>query len=801
MEKHAKVVIIGGGVVGCSILYHLSKFGLKDCILLERNELTSGSSWHAAGNVHVISSDPNISRMMAYTIGLYKEIEKESGHSTGFKASGGFYLASNDVWAEYLKRERSKARYMGLDQEFISLEEVKKKNPLIDPSRYLLALWDPIDGEVDPSGVTYAFAKAAKIHGGKYYTHTIVKDTKQKEDGSWNIVTDKGNINADIVINAGGLWAREVGKLAGLNLPVQPMEHHYLITETIPEIEALGDQRLPIGTDFEGNIYFRQEGKGMLLGTYEQKSTPWKVEGTPMNFGHELLEPKLDNIQDRLAIGFERMPALEKAGIKNIVNGPFTFGPDGSPLIGPVPGMKNYWVAVGVMAGFCQGGGVGKCIAEWIIDGEPSIDVWAMDVARFGDYASPQYGTIKSSENYERRFIMTFPNETLPKGRKQKTTALYDRFVSKGAVMGDNFGLENVLWFAKNKEDAYEEPTIKRSRSHDYVANEVKNVRENVGAIEVANFSKHEFKGPDSKKFLDHVLAGKLPKPGRISLSPMLTYKGKLYGDLTVACLNEDEFMIFGSGAAQEMHRRWFESHINKFNLKYSNRSDDFHGIAIAGPKSRKLFQKLVRENVSNENFKFRDIKRMFVAGVPAIVNRISFTGELGYEIYVAPHFQLKLYEEIESAGKEFDLKPFGGRALMSMRLEKSWGAWTLDFRPDFTAKESGLDVFIDWKKDFIGKKSAEKDKSNLKLTPMIVETKDIDVTNNEAVMKDGKSIGYITSGGFAHYAKKSVAYSYLDKEILKTNKKLKVEINGNFYDCSIINEPLYDPRGTKMRS
>ncbi len=801
MDKHAKVVIIGGGVVGCSILYHLSKFGLKDCILLERNELTSGSSWHAAGNVHVISSDPNISRMMAYTIGLYKEIEKESGHSTGFKPSGGFYLASNDVWAEYLKRERSKARYMGLDQEFISLEEVKRKNPLIDPSRYLLALWDPIDGEVDPSGVTYAFAKAAKVHGGKYYTHTVVKDTKQKDNGSWNVVTDKGNINAEIVINAGGLWAREVGNLAGLNLPVQPMEHHYLITETIPEIEALGDKRLPIGTDFEGNIYFRQEGKGMLLGTYEQKSTPWKVEGTPMNFGHELLEPKLDNIQDRLAIGFERMPALEKAGIKNIVNGPFTFGPDGSPLIGPVPGMKNYWVAVGVMAGFCQGGGVGKCIAEWIIDGEPSIDVWAMDVARFGDYASPQYGTIKSSENYERRFIMTFPNETLPKGRKQKTTALYDRFVLKGAVMGDSFGLENVLWFANNKADAYEEPTIKRSRSHDYVSKEVLNVRENVGAIEVANFSKHEFLGPDSKKFLDYILAGKLPNPGRISLSPMLTYRGKLYGDLTVACLEENEFIVFGSGAAQEMHRRWFESHISKFNVKYKNRSDDFHGIGIAGPNSRKLFQKLVREDVSNENFKFRDTKRMFVAGVPAIVNRISFTGEIGYEIYVAPQFQLKLYEEIESVGKEFGLKPFGNRALMSMRLEKNWGAWALDFRPDFTPKESGLDIFINWKKDFIGKKSAEKDKSNLKLTTMVVETKDIDATNNEAVMKDGKSVGYVTSGGYAHYVKKSIAYSYLEEKIIKTNEKLKIEINGNFYDCYTINQPLYDPEGKKMRS
>ena len=802
METHAKVVIIGGGVVGCSILFHLAKFGLKDCILLERKELTSGSSWHAAGNVHVISNDPNISRLMAYTIRLYKEIEEISGHSTGFKPSGGFYLASNEVWADYLKRERSKARYMGLDQEFISLEEVAKKNPLIDPKRYISALWDPIDGEVDPSGVTYAFAKAAKVHGAKYYNNTVVKDTKQKKDGTWDVITDKGNINAEIVINAGGLWAREVGQMAGINLPVQPMEHHYLITEAIPEIEAMGeDKRLPVGTDFEGNIYFRQEGKGMLLGTYEQKSTPWKVEGTPMNFGHELLEPKLDNIQDRLAIGFKRMPALEKAGIKNIVNGPFTFGPDGSPLIGPVPGLKNYWVAVGVMAGFCQGGGVGKCIAEWIIDGEPSIDVWAMDVARFGNYASPQYGTIKSSENYERRFIMTFPNETLPKGRKQKTTALYDRFVSKGAVMGDSFGLESVLWFANNPKDAYEEPTIKRSRSHDYVSKEVKNVRENVGVTEIANFSKHEFQGPDARKFLDYVLAGRIPKPGRICLNPMLTPKGKLYGDLTVACLNDNKFIVFGSGAVQEMHRRWFESYLKDFNVIYKNRSDDFHGLALSGPKSRDLLQKIVRENISNENFKFRDVREMYVAGVPAIVNRISFTGELGYEVYVAPHFQLKLYEEMEVAGKDFNLKPFGSRALMSMRLEKNWGAWTLDFRPDFTAKESGLDFFIDWNKDFIGKESAKKDNSKLKLTPLIVETEDIDVTNNEAVVKDGKSIGYITSGGFAHHVKKSVAYSYLDEEILKTNEKFQVEINGNFYNSTIIKEPLYDPRGTKMRS
>lgn len=805
METHAKVVIIGGGVVGCSILFHLAKFGLKDCILLERKELTSGSSWHAAGNVHVISSDPNISRLMAYTINLYKEIEETSGHSVGMKQNGGFYLASNDSWHDYLKRERSKARYMGLDQEFISLKDVAKKNPLIDPKHYIAALWDPIDAEVDPSGVTYAYAKSAKVYGGKYYTNTPVLETNQREDGSWDVTTEKGNIHAEIIINAAGLWAREVGKLAGIHFPVQPMEHHYLITESIPEIEALGkDKRLPVGTDFDGNIYFRQEGNGMLLGTYEAKSTPWQVRGTPMNFGHELLDSKLENIQDRLAIGFKRFPALEKAGIKNIINGPFTFGPDGNPLIGPVPGLKNYWAAVGVMAGFCQAGGVGKSIAEWIIDGEPSIDVWAMDVARFGNYASPDYGTIKSSENYERRFIMTFPNETLPKGRKQKTTSIYDRLIAKGAVMGDGFGLEHALWFANDPNDAHEDPTFRRSRSHSYVSAEVEAVRNAVGATEIANFAKHEITGFGSRKFLNYILAGTLPKIGRMTLTPMLTPKGKLYGDLTVACMNEEKFILYGSGAAQEMHRRWFESFLPQEGVNYKNRSDDFHGIAISGPKSRELLSRVCREDVSAEVFKFRDVRETFVGGVPAILNRISFSGELGFEIYVAPQFQLKLFEEIETKGKDLGLKFYGNRALMSLRLEKNWGAWTLDFRPDFTAIESGLDIFINWNKNFIGKEFALNEKKQgpkKKLVTMIVDTEDIDVTNDEAILKDNKCIGYVTSGGYAHHVKKSMALGYLPSKLAKHNTVVDIEINGILYSAKITEKPLYDDNGGRLKS
>ena len=807
LPSHAKVVIIGGGVVGCSILFHLAKFGWKDVVLLERDELTSGSSWHAAGQIHTISSDPNISRLQGYTIDLYKEIEETSGQSVGLHMTGGFYAASTKEWYDYLKRERSKARYMGLNQEFISPSELAERHPLIDPKSYYAALWDDQDGDLDPSGATYAFAKAARVHGAQYFTHCGATATTQRADGSWDVTTPKGVINAEHIVNCGGLWAREVGHMAGLHLPVQPMEHHYLITEAIPEIvermQPGGAGRLPAGIDYEANIYFRQERQGMLMGTYEPKGTPWKVAGTPWDFGHELLPPDVDRIADRLELGFERIPALATAGIKDMINGPFTFGPDGNPMIGPVPGMTNYWCAVGVMAGFCQGGGVGLTMAEWMIDGEPSIDVWAMDVARFGDWATPDWGTIKSTENYERRFVMTFPNETLPKGRVQKTTALYDRLVAKGARMDQGFGLENALWFADSPGDAHEDPTFERNRSFDYVKREVETVQTAVGGIEIANFAKHEFRGAGARAHLDTILAGYVPKPGRLTLTPMLTEKGRLYGDLTVACLAEDHFILFGSGTMQEAHRRWFERALPD-GVSYRNVSDDWHGVALSGPKSRELLARITRDDVSAEAFKFRDLRQTFVGDVPVILNRISFSGELGYEIYCRPHYLLKLANAIEEAGADLGYRWYGARALMSLRLEKGWGVWTLEFRPDFNAVESGMDAFINWKKDFVGKAATEKFRDEgvaRKLVTMTIDVDGIDVTGDEAILKDGAAVGYVSSGGYAHRVGKSMAMGYVGSEHAAPGTTLQVEILGEMYAAQVLGGPIYDANGANMRA
>ena len=803
METHARVVVIGGGVVGCSVLYHLAKLGCRDAVLLERKELTSGSSWHAAGLIHTINADPNIARLQRYTIGLYREIEQLSEQSCGIHRPGGIYLASTPERLDYLKQERAKARYMGLDTEFISLEEARDYNPLIDPAKYLGALFEPVHGHVDPAGVTNAYAKAAQRLGAKVYRETPVLATRMRADRGWEVVTPQGTIHAEMLVNAAGLWAREVGHLAGVDLPVQPMEHHYLTTETIPEVRDHGSE-VAVTIDYEGNAYTRQEHHGILLGTYELQCVPWSIDGTPSNFGHELLKPDIHRIADRLKIAFDRMPALGRAGISKVINGPFTFGPDGNPLIGPVPGLRNYWVAVGVMAGFCQGGGVGLCLAEWMLDGEPSIDVWGMDVARFGEFATHDYGRVKSSENYARRFLITYPNEELAAARPLKTTALYDRLKSRGAVFGASFGLEHALWFAPNPAQASETPTFRRSNAFPYVAEECRAVREAVGAIEIANYAKHRFTGAGARAFLDRILAGRIPVPGRLALTPMLTPKGRLYGDLTTACLDEETFYVFGSYVAQDMHRRWFQQHLAPDDVSYRNMTGSLHGIAIAGPRSRELLQRLTQADVSAEALRFRDVRRLVVAGVPVLVSRLSFTGELGYELYCTPQYQVALLEAIEREGRDVGLKLFGSRALMSLRLEKSWGVWTLDLRPDFTAAEAGLDRYVHWEKQtFIGRDAAlaQRDQApERRLVTLEVDAGDVDVSRDEPLFADDECVGYVTSGGFAHYTKRSVALGYVPTRYAAAGIQMQIEILGDRRPASVLAQPLYDPAGERMR-
>jgi dimethylglycine dehydrogenase len=805
METHARVVVIGGGVVGCSILYHLARTGWTDVVLLERRELTCGSSWHAAGQIHTINANANLSDLQYHTLRFYPELEEESGQHVGLHRTGVIYLASTEERLNYLKQERAKARIFKSDMEFMDLAEVKRRHPLINTKHYLGALFDPLDGRIDPASVVHAYAKAARKRGAKIYQQTQVTDLQQRPDATWDVTTENGNIHAEIVVNAGGLWARDVGRMVGIELPIQAMEHHYLITEPIKELEDL-EQEAPGAIDYEANVYTRQEGKGLLLGTYEEGGQPWSIDSTPWDFDHDLLPDRLDRIAERLEVAFERFPALAEAGIKNTINGPFTFAPDGNPVVGPVTGLRNFWVACGIMAGFCQGAGIGKTMVDWMVEGEPEIDVFAMDVARFGEFASHKYTVEKVTENFGRRFMVAYPNEELPVMRPWRTTALYDRFKAQGAVFGAAFGLEHALWFAPEGVKPVEVPTFKRSNAFEHVGQECQMVREGVGLVELGNYAKYEIKGPEAAAWLDGLLAGHLPQEGRLRLTPMLSPKGKLIGDFTVGKLAEGEFYAIGSGVAQEAHMRCFLQHLPQSGVSLRNRSSELVGIGVAGPKSRELMSRLTHRDVSAEAFRFLDFRRMEVGGVPVLVGRVSFTGELGYEIYCTGDFQLALYEAISAAGEDLGVRPFGARALMSLRLEKNFGVWTTDFRPDFTPGESGLDAFISFEKqaDFIGKAAAIKERAEgpkRRRVNLVVDAGEADANGDEPILLDGECVGFVTSGGYGHYTQKSFAMGYIDADRLSECDAFEIEVLGKLRQARVQAQPLYDPTGARMRS
>ncbi len=808
MKTTAQVVVIGGGVVGCSVLYHLTKKGWSDVMLLERDQLTSGSTWHAAGGFHTLNGDPNVAMLQSYTVGLYKELEEISGQSCGLHLSAGIMLADTPERLEFLKTTVAKGRYLGMATEIISVQEAKTYFPFIEDQHFIGALLDPNEGHLDPSGTTYAYAKAAKLGGATIEVQTKAESLEQKPNGTWRVITNKGVVECEHVVNAGGLWAREVGRMVGIELPVLAMEHMYLVTDEIPEI---GEYNRSTGKDiahvidFGAECYLRQEGKGIVLGAYEKACVPWSPKTTPWSFGQELLQPDLDRIALSLEVAFRHFPRLENAGIKRVINGPFTFAPDGNPLVGPVRGRTNFWSACGVMAGFSQGGGVGLALSNWMVDGDPGFDIWGMDVARYGDWATRTFTNAKVRENYSRRFSIRFPNEELPAGRPLQTTPLYDTFLAQGAVMGDSWGMETPLWFAPPGEKAEDIVSFHRSNDFEPIKAECLAVREAVGVTEIANFAKYEITGAGAEAWLLQVMTNTMPKQGRLMLTPMLNHQGKIIGDFTVAKAAEHRYMMWGSSQAQVNHMRWFEQTLPKDgSVKIEALGMKLIGLSIAGPNARALLQRLTDDDVLNEAFKFMDYREMEVATVKAQVNRVTYTGDLGYEIWVAPEYQRRLYGSIQAAGADLGLKNFGMRALLCLRLEKNFGTWYREFRPIYGPFEAGLDRFIKLDKpDFLGRVAAIKEKQDgpkRQRVFMVVDALDADVMGDEPIWVDGKVAGWVTSGGFGHFVNQSLAQGYLPTELVKPGVQLEIEILGERRPARLQMDPPFDPEAKRMR-
>ncbi|MFK8022526.1 MAG: FAD-dependent oxidoreductase [Ilumatobacter sp.] len=831
MKTQAQVVVIGGGVVGASVLYHLALAGWTDVMMVERRELTHGSTWHSAGGMHTLNGDPNVAALQRYTIDLYTTIEAESGRDCGIHLTGGLVLADSPERMDFLRMAHARGRYLGMETELISAADAHDMVPFLDPSHFVGAMVDQHEGHVDPSGVTHAYAECARMRGAEIAKHTWVHDITRAGDGTWDLHvhdtrndTDLGTINCEHFVNAGGLWAREVGRMTGLEIPVLAMEHMYLITEEVPELAEWREQSSLTGfhvMDLGGEIYMREEGTSLLLGTYERGGVPWSPHTTDWNFGAQLLTPDLERIAANLDVGFRHFPIFSEIGIKDTINGPFTFAPDGNPLIGPVKGQPGHWLACGVMAGLSQGGGVGLSMANWMIDGDPGFDVWGMDNARFGDWATPRYTNAKVRENYGRRFRITFPNEELPAAREHMTSPIHDRLSARNAVWGASYGLEVPLWFQRDGAEPVEDVTFRRSNAFDVVAEEVANVRSGVGVFETTGYAKYEVTGSGARAWLDHLLPNTIPKSGRLALSPMLNRQGKLIGDFTVGALVDglgtERFMIFGSGVAQQYHERWFRQELpadGSVQLRVCG--NELTGLSIAGPASRDVLASLVDIDVSNEALRFLDVRDTWVGSVPCVLGRVTFTGDLGYEIWCAASYQQQLFDTLMEAGSADGIAPFGARALDSMRFDKAWGAWATEYRPIYDPFEANMGWMVKLdaaaKGDFIGRDAALAAREAGPVRRLVTFSVDpgegdsaADCIGNEPISigrpGDETVVGWVTSGGFAHHSGLSIALGYVPAEHAASDGPWQIEVIGEMRSATRLDDAPFDPSGSRMRS
>jgi dimethylglycine dehydrogenase len=806
MKTHVQAVVIGGGLVGCSILYHLAKMGWTDVVLLERDELTSGSTWHAAAGIHGLHDHNNISKLQYYTMQLYQELEAITGQGCGIFQPGALYLAQTRDREHQLRIQAAKARYFQVEFHELTREEAERKHPLVNLEGIRCIMYEPDGGNVDPSGVTHAYAKGARNLGAEVHRFTPVIATTQRDDGSWDVETDKGSIHAEVVVNAAGLWAREVAAMAGFDLPLIPMEHQYFVTETIPEIEALG-RRLPLIADRDGEYYMRQEGLGLLVGAYEKDARFWAEEGTPMDFGHELLDEDLGRIEENLLRAFERIPLLTEAGVKRVINGPMIWSPDSSALIGPVPELKNYYCCTGIIPGFSQSGGLGLVLAQWITEGEPEMDLFPWDLARFGDWANKSFTRARAFDQYSHRFKIHFPYEEREAGRPVKTRPAYERQKAMGAVFGLSYGYEHPLWFAGEGVEAKEDYGFERQNWFEPVAAECNALRSAVGVIDVSNFAKYAISGEGSADWLNRVVANHVPTEiGRSCLTPMLGVRGGIAGDFTITKLADNDFLMIGSGIAERYHQRYFKSVSRPQTVSFESLTEAWGGFNVAGPHSRQLLQSLTKTDLSDEAFKFMRNQAIRIAGFEARAMRVSFSGDLGWEIYVPIEHQARLYDALLEAGKDLGVRPIGGRALLSLRIEKGYGSWSREYSPEYWPQEVGLDRLIKLDKpEFLGREAylAIKDKPpREKLIVAEVDTTNADASGGEPVfLADGTPIGRVSSGAYGHSVGASLALCFVKTDHATAGTRIDIAILGIPHRAKILERPPFDPQGTRLRS
>ena len=807
MTEYAKVVVIGGGVVGCSCLYHLAKMGVSDALLLERDELTSGSTWHAAGNLPTFSTSWSILKLQKYSASLYRQLAASAENPINYHVTGSVRLAHTRNRMDEFHHVQSMAKANGLDYDILSLSDLKQRYPFIETHDLLGALWDPLDGDIDPSQLTQALARAARELGARVRRHTRVTALAQKPNGEWLVTTDKGDLVAEAVVNAAGYRAGEIMAMVGRHLPIAVMSHQYLVTEDVPELKDRSEH-LPLLRDPDTSYYLRQERDGFILGPYEWKATPMWLDGMPDDFANQLWNDDFGRLEGYIEDAMARVPALARAGIKRGVNGPIPYSPDGNPYIGPEPGLRNFFHCNTFSFGITQGGGAGKALAEWVIHGQTDWDLWSLDRRRYTDYATTGYTVAKAIEVYQNEYASSFPYEERPAGRPLRPSPLYETLKAKGARFGARGGWERAVYFDLDGTVPAENLSFRReSVWHAAVAQEVAAVRERVGVLDLPGFTKFELKGEGAAQHLDQLSCSKLPGPGRVSLAYALTPTGKLLSEFTITRLGPDHFYIISAAIAATHDMDLLTSGLPPGGpLTLRDLSAELGSLIIAGPCAREVLAQVTDADLSNAGFPWLSAREITAVTGPMLAIRVNYVGELGWELH-APIAQMSaLYAAVWAAGQAFDIRDFGMYAMDSLRVDKCYRGWKSDLESGYSPLDASLDRFIDLKKPaFIGRDAllAEHSRGAAKrLVPLVFDQPgEAEAPYCAQVFHGADNVGLTTSGVWSHTLKQSVALAYVRADLAQPGTRLEVNVLGQRCSATVQAEPLYDPTNARLRA
>ena len=811
MKTQAKVVVIGGGVVGVSALYHLAKKGWgDDVMLLEKAELTSGSTWHAAGLLPLFNMSYSVGQVHKYSVELYKSLEQETGQSVGFAQVGNLRLAMNDDRMDEYYQYAATAKTIGVEVQFLTPADILKLWPMCNIDGLVGGIYHPDDGYIQPADLTQALAKGARARGAKIHRQTRVVNIEQATSGGWLVQTDKGDIICDHVVSATGNYARKTGEMIGLDIPVIPVEHQYLVTEPHPELQrrrADGQPEMGVLRESDGSWYLREENGGFILGPYEEGAPCCYVDGPDPRAEYELFQEDIDRIEKHIMAAISRVPAFGEVGIKRVYNGAIAYTPDGNPIIGPAWDVDNFWLNEGHSFGITAAGGAGWQLAEWIVDGEPTIDMLGVEPRRFGDYVTKDYLIAKNEETYANVFVIHYPDEERPAGRPLRTAPCYERMREKGAVFGQRFGWERPNWFATDGMEQVDDWSFRRSKWFEAIRKEVANTTENVGLLDMTAFAKCCISGPGAEAFLDFMVANNVPqKTGAIGLCHALNKNGGVHSEFTIRRDADDSFYLVSAGALQRLDHDYLKKHMpDDGSVNFTQLTDAIGVLVLAGPKSRQLLQRVSKSDLSNAAFPWLTARVIDVDGAQINAMRVNYVGELGWEIHHAMRDQNQVFDALFAAGEDLGLKPFGIRAMDSMRLEKSYRMVGTELSIEYSAYESVMDRFVKPDKgDFLGRDALlawkEAGNKNMLVTLAVSDVDDADALGNNALLKDGEIIGRATGGGFGFRVDQSLALGMLRPDLADTGTELEIEILGKNYPATVIPDSPFDPTNERLR-